>query len=301
MRHHFPHLSLGQHVPRIQSRQDAKTLSAISITIADLHLELMVPAKAARAVRQAYPGFTRPRASAVPSDLQLFATGSNWMRRIGVAPTVRLEVLDSTRIALEGACSGILDLGRRRGTIQGHYPFLAMDTLVRLALSLLAPRRRWLLMHGAAVLTQSGSWVLVLGRQRAGKSTAARALRSFCDELVLVRCAPEVAEAASTPYWRGVPGSGECGALVCLDRGGEPKVRRLRGTAAVRALAPHVVRHVPMDWTEPDSISRLCSAATRIPVYEFHCPEGPAYIPFLVDALEKLGHAPIRRGRAVAT
>ncbi len=272
--------------------------TTIPIAIANLSVELNVPATLVGAVRRRYRGFTQSSsASLITPALRLFASGSPALTPSDPETLPRIDVttLDPTCIRLAGDCSGQLDLAAMRGEIHGPNALTALDALLRLALSLLAPRAGWLLLHGAAIALTDGRWGLLLGRSGAGKSTAARAFKSFCDELVLARPGGAGCEAASTPYWGGLPGRAECGALVCLDKGGDPDVRRLRGADAVRALAPHALRHVRLGQSEENAMTAICDLAHCAPVFEVRCPTGFQFVPFLNEALVGLGCAPFVR------
>jgi hypothetical protein len=198
-------------------------------------------------------------------------------------------------VLLEGDGQGYLDLQSWRGEIHGPDLLTAADALLRLGLSLLAPASGWLLLHGAAIAMEDGQWALLIGASRAGKSTASRAFRSFCDEMVLVRPGPDRPTAASTPYWNGEAGTGTCGAIVCLQRNATPHFRRLRGTQAVRAVLPHLMRHVRLETADVQIVERLCRLVRQVPVLEVCCPEGDEYLPFLMDALDQLGLPPLER------
>ncbi len=206
--------------------------------------------------------------------------------------SARLDAGDGRRLRLEGDVRGRLDLDTRTGAIAGRDGLAAADTLVRLALSSAAAECGWLLLHGAAIAADGGGWVLVLGQSGAGKSTAAAAFESFCDEWVFLRPAPAGAECASTPYWRGRPGRAECRAVVCLERGEPAVFARVAGAAALAALSHHVVRFAPLRGQDERMLELLAAIAAAVPVHRAACPSGGRYLPFLRNRLEGAGVAP---------
>lgn len=214
-------------------------------------------------------------------------------------PKVHLRRRGSSRFEVSGECSAWLDLESRRGMVTSGNALAAVDTLVRLSLSLIAPQHGWILMHGAAVALESGGWALLLGRSNAGKSTAARAFESHCDEWVMARSDPRGALAASTPYWNGTPGLARCEAIVCLEKEpicgagrrctDSPLLHELRPVHAVRALLPHVVRFVSREEIDRSVFANLCALARSVRVFCARCPTGDRYIPGLARMMDDAG------------
>jgi hypothetical protein len=279
-----------------------RELETIPFALSNLSIQLCVTEAVAAVVRRRYRGFThRSSVETAAPQLRLVASGTGGTAADSAPPRVSIAAVDPFRVALEGEYSGHLDVEAGLGMVEGPDPARALDMLLRLALALFAPSRGWVLMHGAAIAMHDGTWALLIGESGAGKSTAARAFRSFCDELVLVHPhlhSPSGPIAASTPYWHGRPGSAPCGALVCLKRDGNPRFRQVRGVDAVRLLAPHVIRPVRLGSIERTTVEALCGLARQIPVFEISCPTGPGYLPHLEQALGLLGCSlPERRRR----
>lgn len=208
-----------------------------------------------------------------------------------LVPRLELETVDEETIRVEGDCRASLDLASGRGVLESGDRFVGMDALVRLSLSLLAPEKGWVVFHGAAVELASGSWAVLLGRSGAGKSTAARAFVSYCDEMVLLRPEGRGAEAASTPFWNGRPGRARCDLVVCLERSAVPASTTLTGGDAVRALASHVVRHVARNAADRLLFERICTLAARVPVVLVRSASGEGYPASLGRALASAGFA----------
>ncbi len=187
----------------------------------------------------------------------------------------------SDEITIEGAVRGRYSVAARQGFIEDASGLGAVDALLRIALSAALPLGGALLMHGAALRNGQGEGIVLCGASGSGKSTAAGALGGFCDELVVLRPARGGVELQSTPYWAGRPYDSRCAAVVCLVRGSAPGFVRLRGAAAARALARHVVRYVAVERIDRSVLDLLCSLGERAPVRLASCPEGNAFVPFL--------------------
>ncbi len=184
-------------------------------------------------------------------------------------------------ITLAGAVRGHYSIAARQGSIEDASGIGAVDSLLRIALSAALPLDGALLLHGAALGNGRDGGIALCGASSSGKSTAAAALGAYCDELVVLRPIENSLQLYSTPYWAGQPFLARCAAVVCLARGGEPGVVRLRGAAAARALAPHVIRYVAVESIDRAVLGLLCSVAARVDVKLASCPEGKAFIPFL--------------------
>jgi hypothetical protein len=161
-----------------------------------------------------------------------------------------------------------------------------VDLVIRAALSAALLSRSALLMH-AAVLEGSPGPALVCGESGAGKSTASRSLGGACDELAVLKVNERVAQIFSTPYWSGRPYHAHVDRVLCLRRSAErPGVRTLRGSAALRTLARHVVRYFTWPEGEAAILGILGAIGERVQVLDVACPEGSSFIPFLRGVLE---------------
>jgi hypothetical protein len=192
------------------------------------------------------------------------------------------------RIAIEGGARGWFDVERGVGVLDRARHLGEVDALIRLALSLSLPSRDALLLHASAVPTGAGrdSVTVLVGASGAGKSTAAAELGGgLSDELVVLHATPSAVEASGTPYWRGRPARRRVDTLVHLRRGGPGSRRWLRGSAALRAIAPHVVRYIADAEVDRACFDLLGRACASVPVAELSCPEGAAFVPFLRRAL----------------
>ena len=279
--------------------QVPRPIDTIELKIGSVRVGLAAASRLAERLRQRYGGFVQPCREGRPPPNILLTAGLDddppGDGEMAALPKVRLEQLDHDRFRLAGDCTASLDLVSRSGILERGEGLRDMDSLVRLSLSLLAPADGWVLLHGAAIAMASGDWTLVVGRSGVGKSSAASAFVSFCDELVLARPTGNSGQAASTPYWNGRPGCAACQAIVCLERSETPTSRWLRGADAVRTLLPHVVRHVSREVTDARTFDRLCALVERVPIAFIGLSTGDSYVTRLGFALETLGLAPMSR------
>ncbi len=182
---------------------------------------------------------------------------------------------------------GGFDLATRRGFVDDARGLGAVDSLLRVALSLVLPtldKGRGFLVHGA--LVPAGDEGLVFtGESGAGKSTVARALGAACDELVVLR--PDgTLTAHATPYWQGRPLERACRRVICLRRSASPVHQPLRGALAARRLARDVVRYVTLPSVERALLELVARACEQTQVIDAACPEGEAFLPYLTRQLE---------------
>ncbi|PYQ09607.1 MAG: hypothetical protein DMH00_12675 [Acidobacteria bacterium] len=199
--------------------------------------------------------------------------------------TIQARETAPGEIRLDGPVAGCYSLTDRQGWLEGAPGLGAVDALLRIALSTALPLDGALLVHGAALRHDRDGGIVLCGASGAGKSTAARALGAFCDELAVLRLTKSGLHFHSTPYWRGEPVQSSCAAVICLARGGEPGFERLRGAAAARVLSRHAVRYVTVDRIDRAVLDLLCAIGERAGVWLASCPEGEAFIPFLKGIL----------------
>ncbi len=188
-------------------------------------------------------------------------------------------------LSMEGSARGAYDVAARRGWVEDVTGLGSVDALVRLVLSASLPLGGGLLLHAAAVRRSANEGLALCGASGSGKSTAAEFFGAACDELVVLRPEATSVEILSTPYWKGLPFRAPCRKVVCLVRGEAPHLRVLRGAEAVRALARHVIRYVPLQHVERAILRLVGEICSRLGVTVAECPEGPAFVPFLARGL----------------
>jgi hypothetical protein len=271
-----------------------RSIETMELRIGGIHFGIQASPPLAARLSFKYGDFFRPDgpARSPAPRVRIEARLADYSDGPAALPSVRLEEGKGGRLLIRGDCCASLDLQAGWGCVSRGDGIAAVDTLVRLSLSLLAPAEGWVLLHGAAIELTTGGWALLLGRSGAGKSTAARAFVSYCDEHVLARWDRGAAEASSTPYWNGTPGSALCEAIVCLERSETPGSQLLRGSEAVRALLPHLVRHVERDAVDRMLFGRLLDLVREVPVLRARLRSGPSYVAHLDAELKRQGFAP---------
>jgi hypothetical protein len=203
--------------------------------------------------------------------------------------SAELRELEDGHMNITGDFHAMYDPASGRGCLESGEGTIGVDMLLRLSLSLRALEEDWVLLHGAAVELRSGGWVLLVGDSGEGKSTAARAFASRCDELVLARGTDDAAEAASTPYWHGKPGSAECEAIVCLEKSATPAVEILRGSDAARTVLRHAIRFSSRPERAARLLANVGALASRVRLLRARALTGERFVEWLGAQLEHRG------------
>lgn len=196
-----------------------------------------------------------------------------------------VRAIGPLEVAIEGAVRGTYLVREGRGWIDDASGLGAVDALIRIALSISVPLDGALVAHGAAIPTSTGDAIALCGASGTGKTTAAEAIGSACDEMVVLRPTADGVEVHSTPYWNGFPLRARCRSVICLERGRDSHFVAHHGSRAVRLLTRHVIRYVAIESVDRailDVIRRICE---RTCVANAACPEGPAFVPFLGAAM----------------
>lgn len=264
----------------------------VTLQIADIVMELDVDQQCTEPLHARYGRFLTDSG---PAQFRL-SCHLELQPHINPIPNVTLKSIDDFRFVLQGECEGWLDLTKDLGALENGIGFGSFEALIRLSLSLLAPLKGWILFHAAAIDLESGGCALLLGHSNAGKSTAARAFSAMCDEWVLLRVDVDGILAAGTPYWNGVGGYRKCDAIICLERSDHAALQRLTRSEAIRALLPHVIRHVLREQVDCSIFQNVCAVAGKIPTFRSLCPTGLQYINCLSKAMMDAGLAAQRRG-----
>jgi hypothetical protein len=227
-------------------------VSVTCLTIAGVRIDLAVEDGAARV-----PDRYRPFVEADgPADWTLFATpGPLALGRL-TGHVVRMH----GRLVVEGAESmGFLDATARQGEAVADASFVAVDGLLRAAITLDVLGRGGCLFHAAAVVVDGGAH-LVPGRSGSGKSTfAALASAPLSDELCAVVPGPVGFAVHGTPWWTGRPGSAPLAGLHVLSWDGEG-LSALPRPAALR----HLVGNITLPVDEPGTRAMAFAAAGRV-------------------------------------
>jgi hypothetical protein len=150
----------------------------------------------------------------------------------------------------------------------------ALDSLLRVLLSVTLLPRRGFLLHAATVVRNGRAYVFT-GRSGAGKSTVAALSppgAALTDEISLLRFSDGAWRAHGTPFWgafraagsnRRVPVAG----IYSLTKAPEDRLERLPVKQALRALLPNVLFFSTSPRENETLLQLLADATEQIPVY----------------------------------
>jgi hypothetical protein len=140
-----------------------------------------------------------------------------------------------------GALSAELDLAAGRGRAEVLETVYLVDSLLRIAVTLLAVEDEALLLHASGVLLDDGRVLVAFGPSGVGKTTVARSVpsaRVLCDEMILLSAEGERVRAAGTPFHGDLdvcaPLHGEVAALVRLRHAPADEADRLEALSPAR-------------------------------------------------------------------
>jgi len=262
----------------------------LTLSIGGLEFRIEGASPVLEAAMERYAPFVVPEDSQSTGDAPIVIHARGRMG--GAASTcdplqpIGLSLRGCDEIVLSGGAQGSYHLAARRGFVGGDTGFGPLDALVRVALSTALPLEGSLLLHAAALRRSEGDGVALCGASGTGKSTANSFLGGGCDELAVLHLEPGGdVELLSTPFWHGRRFRERCTEVFCLHRSREARTRRLRGTAAVRLLARHVIRYVVHPEVERAVFALITNVCDQLPVLEAGCPEGDAFIPYLTERL----------------
>ena len=154
---------------------------------------------------------------------------------------------------------GVLDLPSRHAEATADASLVAVEGLLRAALTLDVLERGGCLLHAAAVEVD-GAAHLAPGRSGSGKSTfAALASSALADELCAVLPEGDRFAVHGTPWWKGRAASAPLAGLHVLSWSGEGLFPASR-TDGLR----HLLGNVTLAVDEPGTRERAFAAAVRI-------------------------------------
>jgi hypothetical protein len=167
----------------------------------------------------------------------------------------------------------------------------SLEALVRIGVSVTAPRLGGLVFHASAVRARGGA-ALFAGKSGAGKSTIAAMLAGvsgferLADELVIAMPAanqgwdlhvPPFLGGVALPFGTSAPLS-EMHVLVQAQHHRRTALSR---TEAVRALLPHVLVYVAEPETAAHALAACAALAAAVPCYRLEFAKNPGVAPVL--------------------
>jgi hypothetical protein len=170
-----------------------------------------------------------------------------------------------------------LILGPERAEFHGVRHEYALDSLLRILLTIVLLPRRGFLLHGATVV-RDGRAHIFFGRSGAGKSTVASLSPKgsvLTDEISLLRYSNGCWQAHGTPFWgefraAGVNRTFPVAGLYLLKQANEEHVEPLSAKQALRALLPCVLFFASEKRAHETLLRTLMALIEEIPCYRLH-------------------------------
>jgi hypothetical protein len=249
----------------------------LHISIGRIPLSLFIPGETLheRALTR-YRGFEETRAEGLPI---FFGEGSqnDLSSNPGRDPSIgRSLELSSTSFsyALDDA---LVLLDSSRAEFHGVRHEYALDSLLRILLTMILLPRRGFLLHAATVVRDGHAYVFA-GRSGAGKSTVASlspAGTVLTDEISLLRFTDGRWHAYGTPFWGEFRAAGlnehyPIAGIYALEQAPEDRVEPLAAKEILRALLPCVLFFTSNPEANRALLHMLLGMAQQIPCHRLH-------------------------------
>ena len=153
----------------------------------------------------------------------------------------------------------------------------ALDSLIRILLTMVLLPQRGFLLHAATVVREGRAYVFT-GRSGAGKSTVASlspAGTVLTDEISLLRFSEGCWQAYGTPFWGEFRAAGQnehypIAGIYTLVQSAEDRVESLTKKEIIRALLPCVLFFTPSVEANQDMLRLMLQFVTQVPCYRLH-------------------------------
>jgi hypothetical protein len=170
-----------------------------------------------------------------------------------------------------------LRLGPAGAEFHGVRHEYALDSLLRILLTMVLLPQRGFLLHAATVVRDGRAYVF-MGRSGAGKSTVASlspAGTVLTDEISLLRFTDGCWQAYGTPFWGEFRAAGQnehypIAGIYKLVQSAEDRVESLTTKEMIRALLPCVLFFTPRVEANKDLLRLLLQFAAQVPCYLLH-------------------------------
>jgi hypothetical protein len=153
----------------------------------------------------------------------------------------------------------------------------ALDSLLRILLTMVLLPQRGFLLHGATVVRDGRAYIF-FGRSGAGKSTVASLSPKgsvLTDEISLLRFSNGCWQAHGTPFWGEFRAAGQnrlvpVAGLYLLKQANEERVETLDARQALRALLPCVLFFASKKHEHETLLRTLLGMVEQIPCHRLH-------------------------------
>jgi hypothetical protein len=193
-------------------------------------------------------------------------------------------LLNHRKVGARGPCEfsyalddATLFFGSRRAEFLGVRHEYAMDSLLRILLTVVLLPQRGFLLHAATVIRDGRAYIFV-GRSGAGKSTVASLSPEgnvLTDEISLLRYSNGCWQAHGTPFWGEFRAAGSnrqfpVAGIYSLVQAGSDRVEPLSAKQALRALLPCVLFFTSENDAHEALLKMLLSLIGEIPCHRLH-------------------------------
>lgn len=233
----------------------------LDISIGRVPLSLFIPqGDLQRHAQERYREFTVPSSDSLPILLRQ----SEPLRQV---PGDFSYVLDEASLVL----------GPSRADFHGVRHEYALDSLLRILLTVVLLPRRGFLLHAASVVRDGRAYIFV-GRSGAGKSTVASLSTPgsvLTDEISLVRFSDGCWHAFGTPFWGEFRAAGmnrhfPIAGIYFLEQASEDRLEPLSTKEILRALLPCVLFFAAEKRANEVLLVMLLGLVKQIPCHRLH-------------------------------
>ncbi len=177
-----------------------------------------------------------------------------------------------------------LFLGESQAEFRGVRHEYALDSLIRILLTVALLPKQGFLLHAASIVRDGRAYIF-MGRSGAGKSTVASLSPDgsvLTDEISLVRFVDGEWRAHGTPFWGEFRAAGHnhhypIAGIYCLTQDSQDKVAPLRPKELLRAILPCVLFFSAEQKANEALLNILMQFVKELPCYRLHFRKGTAF------------------------
>lgn len=177
-----------------------------------------------------------------------------------------------------------LFLGESQAEFRGVRHEYALDSLIRILLTVALLPKQGFLLHAASIVRDGRAYIF-MGKSGAGKSTVASLSPEgsvLTDEISLVRFVDGEWRAHGTPFWGEFRAAGHnrnypIAGIYCLTQAREDRVAQLKPKELLRAMLPCVLFFSPEQRANEALLNILMRFVHEAPGYRLHFRKGVAF------------------------